>query len=650
MSVIAGIVRFSGDPVRGEDLALSAARLALPGVGAAATWLQGGVGLLVRQRVVTPEDLAERQPWVGAGGRLVLIYDGRLDNRPEVVASLGLSLGPGEVMPDGLLLMKAFERWEKDAFQRIIGDFALALWDTAQHRLLLATDHMGLRPLYYHHGRQFVAFATTFPALLALPGVPRQINELKVADHLILNAKHPVETFYKGVLRVPMASYALFNENGVGMTRYWQLDPTRRIRLASDNDYIEAGRELLDRAVACRLRALKPVAATMSGGLDSSSVASTAARLLTPQTLQVVTCVTHPGVKPGPVKPDRYVDETPYVTAIAAMHSNMVLSLTSSASPHVYETDPTPFFDKAGIPTRSMANLGWFFPAYQKVLDAGSTALLGGEMGNAVWSWDGLRGLCNLARRGQWITLARELSYLNQQQAGSGYKELRRNVLGPLVPFRLRQFLRKIRNQPEGFWHPHSGISPGFAKEHVLLERCRQTGFDPSLAGSSDGQGVRLHMISTLAHQNDIRSAIRSVTGIEMRSPLLDIRLAEYCLAVPHNQYLRKGITRRFTRQIVADRLPDAVIHNNRAGMQNPEWFSRVTMLRQKMIADIERFKSSHLASSLLDLPRLWTLLEQWPKDAAVAHQLEHSYRYLLPRAIHAGCFLLWAERGGIVK
>ena len=204
---------------------MSAARLALPGVGAAATWLQGGVGLLVRQRVVTPEDLAERQPWVGAGGRLVLIYDGRLDNRPEVVASLGLSLGPGEVMPDGLLLMKAFERWEKDAFQRIIGDFALALWDTAQHRLLLATDHMGLRPLYYHHGRQFVAFATTFPALLALPGVPRQINELKVADHLILNAKHPVETFYKGVLRVPMASYALFNENGVGMTRYWQLGP-----------------------------------------------------------------------------------------------------------------------------------------------------------------------------------------------------------------------------------------------------------------------------------------------------------------------------------------------------------------------------------------------------------------------------------------
>ena len=101
----------------------------------------------------------------------------------------------------------------------------------------------------------------------------------------------------------------------------------------------------------------------MSGGLDSSSVASTAARLLTPQTLQVVTCVTHPGVKPGPVKPDRYVDETPYVTAIAAMHSNMVLSLTSSASPHVYETDPTPSLIRREYPHEAWPIwVGFFLP------------------------------------------------------------------------------------------------------------------------------------------------------------------------------------------------------------------------------------------------------------------------------------------------
>ncbi len=524
MSVIAGIVRFSGEPVRGEELGPAAARLALPGVGEAVTWLQGGVGLLVRQRVVTPEDLAERQPWVGAGGRLVLIYDGRLDNRPEVVASLGLSLGPGEVMPDGLLLMKAFERWEKDAFQRIIGDFALALWDTAQRRLLLATDHMGLRPLYYHHGRQFVAFATTFPALLALPGVPRQIDELGVADFLILNTNHPVETFYRGVRRVPMTSYALFDERGMRVTRYWQLDSTRRVRLTTDDDYVEAGRELLDRAVACRLRALKPVACTMSGGLDSSAVASTAARLLAPQPLQVVTAVPHPGAKLPPVGPHSYPDESPYVTAITNMHPNMALSLTSSPSPHWIEMDPTSFFDRAGLPARNITNIGWFFPAFQKALDVGSTVLLGGDAGNAVWSWNGLRGLCDLARRGQWIALVRELNYLNQHQF-SWYKVLYRQVLEPLIPSELIKLFRKARNKRGEFWHSYSGINPAFAKKNKLVERCRQSNFDPLYRGPADGQELRLHMFASNAHASDIRSAIQSVTGIERRS----LPYPEYC-------------------------------------------------------------------------------------------------------------------------
>ncbi len=642
MSVIAGIVRFSGEPVRGEELGLAAARLALPGVGDAVTWLQGGVGLLVRQQVVTPEDLAERQPWVGAGGRLVLIYDGRLDNRSEVIAALGLSLYPGEVTPDGALLMKAFERWGKEAFQRIIGDFALALWDTAQCCLLLATDHMGRRPLYYYHGQQFVAFATTFPALLALPKVPRQIDELGVADFLILNTKHPVETFYKGVRRIPMASYALFNKNGVGITRYWQLDPTRRIRLASDNDYIEAGRELLDRAVACRLRALKPVAATMSGGLDSSAVASTAARLLSSQPLQVVTAVPHSGAELPPVRRGSYQDETPYVTAIADVHSNMALSLTSSPTPHWIEMNPTSFFDVAGLPARNITNIGWLFPATQKVLDVGSTVLLGGEMGNATWSWDGLRGLCDMARRGQWIAIVRELNYLNRQQF-SWYGVLYRHLLEPLIPTKLVKLLWMAKNKREEFWRSYSGINPAFAKENNLVERCRQANIDPLHRGPASGQDFRLYMISTIVHGNDIRSAMRSLTGIERRCPLLDIRLMEFCLAVPHDQYLRNGVTRRLTRRIVADRLPGMVVHNNRHGMQNPEWFSRVTMMRSEMALEVERLKSSPMATRLLDLPRMEILLKHWPKDAA--SPLSHaSYHLLLPRAIHIGRFLCWAE------
>ncbi|HXU94723.1 MAG TPA: hypothetical protein VFP33_13815, partial [Gallionella sp.] len=161
MSVIAGLIRFDGMPAHVEELALAAGRLNSPGLGEPAYWAEGGAALLIRQRIVTREDLAERQPLGGGGGKRVLVYDGRLDNREEIAAALGVRLN-GETVPDGHLLLAALERWGEQALPRLIGDFALALWDKENRKLLLARDQMGRRTLYYHHGGNFVAFATTY--------------------------------------------------------------------------------------------------------------------------------------------------------------------------------------------------------------------------------------------------------------------------------------------------------------------------------------------------------------------------------------------------------------------------------------------------------------------------------------------------------
>ncbi|MBS4052672.1 MAG: hypothetical protein KGZ69_15950, partial [Methylomonas sp.] len=219
MSVIAGVVRFSGAPLQAADLEAAAGRMAEPGMAEAVRWIENGAGLLVRQRHITHEDYFERQPWIGGGGRLVLIHDGRLDNRDEIASALGISLR-GEVA-DGRLLLAALETWGTAALPRLIGDFALALWDTLNRRLILARDQLGRRTLYYHQGDGFVAFATHYRALLALPGVPRAVDELGMADFLILNVRHPVETIYRGVRRVPAATIAHFDAGGPRFERYW---------------------------------------------------------------------------------------------------------------------------------------------------------------------------------------------------------------------------------------------------------------------------------------------------------------------------------------------------------------------------------------------------------------------------------------------
>jgi asparagine synthase (glutamine-hydrolysing) len=634
MSVIAGIIRFSGAPVSADDLALAAARLAAPGVGEAVHWFEGSVGLVVRQRVITKEDIFERQPWTN--GRQVMVYDGRLDNREEVAAALGISL-KGDTVPDGRLIFSALERWGQDAFPKFIGDLALALWDTQNRRLILARDQLGRRTIYYHHGKDYIAFATTYPALLALPGVPRKIDELGVADFLVLNMKHPVNTLYEEVRRVPKAACAVFDRNGLRINTYWDPAPTRQIRFSSDGEYVEAMREQLEQAVACRLRAKNAVAAEMSGGLDSSAVASTAARLLMPDRLLTVTSVPPEGMKLSPSSPVWYVDERPYVKAIAQMHPSMDLVLASSDKPHWIETDPTPFFEANGIPSRNVSNMGWFSPGYDAAINAGSNVLLTGGGGNPAWSWDGLRLLGNYFWRGNWIRLAQELALVGRNRPyGMDWKALLRSeVLAPLQPPALKKWRVRIRNAGAEPWTAYSGINPDFARELNLYQRTNKAKHD--FTGPQDALGLRLEMVNRTEHGPDINTATRALTGLEIRTPLWDIRLLEFCLSIPDNQFLRDGVTRRLTRLALADRLPQSVLDNYLIGAQNPEIFARIEAMRGGMLEEIESLRHVPLAARCLDLPRLKKIVQEWPLD-------NRQVPLLLPRALDMGRFLRWAE------
>lgn len=637
MSVIAGIVRFSGSPVSTADLASAAARLKAPGVGEPAFWVSDRAGFLVRQRIVTNEDMAERQPWTN--GRQVMVYDGRLDNREEVAEALGLVIKGSEIIADGQLIFAALERWGQDAFAKFIGDFAVALWDIQNRRLLLARDQRGRRTLYYHHGKDFVAFATTYPALLALPGVPRKIDELGVADFLVLNMKHPVNTLYEGVRRVPKAGSAVFGANGSRISTYWDPAPKRQIRLASDGEYIEAMREQLDRAVSCRLRAKGGIASAMSGGLDSSAVAATAAKLLAPDRLLAVTSVPPEGMKLSPLSSAWYVEERPYVKAIAAMHPNMELVLASSDRPHWTETNPDPFFAVSGIPMRNISNIGWLLPGYDAVINVGGNVLLLGEGGNFAWSWDGLRLLSNYFRRGNWIRLARELALTDRNRPyGMNWKAiLRSEVLSPLEPRRLNRWRKRLCENGSEPWTYSSAINPAFAREVNLFRRLAETKLD--FAGLPNAQRFRLEKISRPEHGADIATAMRAMNGLETRTPLWDIRLLEFCLSIPDDQFLRNGETRRLPRLALADRLPRAVLDNYLIGAQNPEIFHRIAAIRPGLMEEIESLERVPLAARCLDLSRLKKIVRDWPMDNI-------QMPTLLSRTLNVGRWLRWAEKG----
>jgi asparagine synthase (glutamine-hydrolysing) len=279
MTALAGLWRFDGRPDAADGCARMLAAQELYGLHAGAQWSEGGgVALGRRLMRVLPEDAFDRQPLIGGDGRHVLIADIRLDNRDELIETLQIATAQASSLCDAAILLAAIERWDESCLEHLVGDYAFALWDGPRQRLLLARDPLGQRPLHYHRGNGFFAFASMPKGLHALPELPYALNEERIAEFLVLMPEAGTQSFFHGIERVEPGHVVTVTPSSLAARRHWQ-PSRRRIVLRRPEDYSEALRDLLDEAVRCRLRGAKDVGAHLSGGFDSAAVASTAARL-----------------------------------------------------------------------------------------------------------------------------------------------------------------------------------------------------------------------------------------------------------------------------------------------------------------------------------------------------------------------------------
>jgi len=208
-------------------------------------------------------------------GNLVLTADACIDNRDELIVTivtLGLADRPPAEIADSQLILAAYEKWGEYCPEKLLGDFAFAIWDERKQVLFCARDHFGVKPFCYHQSEQFFVFASEIKALLCLPGVPCQLNEARVADYLEVLFEDKAMTFYQHILRLPPGHSITVGREETRLRSYWSLDPERELRLGSDEEYAEAMR--------CRLRSAFPIGSMLSGGLDSSSITCVARKLL----------------------------------------------------------------------------------------------------------------------------------------------------------------------------------------------------------------------------------------------------------------------------------------------------------------------------------------------------------------------------------
>lgn len=291
MSGIAGLLRLDGAPVDAEVLRRMADALASRGPDGGGSHTGGPIGLAVSLLHTTAESAGETQP-ATLDGRVWVAADARIDAREELARALrGAGRHPDLARPDAELVLHAYAAWGTACVERLLGDFALALWDAPRRRLLLARDRFGIKPLYHARAGEALVFGNTLAALLRHPGVPAHPDEATIGDFLALGLNlRPEATSHAAIRALPPACRLVAEDGRMRVDRYWEPPLEGELRLRRPEEYAEAFRETLREAVADRLR-MPRATVLLSGGRDSTAIAATARGVLGAEALTAHTLV-----------------------------------------------------------------------------------------------------------------------------------------------------------------------------------------------------------------------------------------------------------------------------------------------------------------------------------------------------------------------
>jgi asparagine synthase (glutamine-hydrolysing) len=269
MSAQAGIFYFDGRPIEPDVPKRLDAQLAEFGPDGSGQHLAPGLVMVYRALHVTPEDHLERQPYVSERGN-VMTWDGRLDNRGDLLLQLQRDLRDDTT--DVALAMAAYERWGSEAFSRLVGDWSVAIFDTMRRSLVLASDFMGVRPLYYWRSDRMLAWSSSLAVLVRLSGRWSDVDSHFVLGQLV-GVPEPDLTPYHDIASLsPAHAFVQHASGDASKRRFWRCG-LARIDYAHHSQYVEHFQYFFKQAVGARLRAAGPVWCEVSGGLDSSSVA-----------------------------------------------------------------------------------------------------------------------------------------------------------------------------------------------------------------------------------------------------------------------------------------------------------------------------------------------------------------------------------------
>jgi len=592
-----------------------------------------GIGLGHRRLAVIDLSSAGKQPMASDDQAAMIAYNGEVYNFQALRKTLTQQGRRFQTDTDTEVIVNAYGEWGVNCLERLTGMFAIALWDRAKKRLLLARDRMGIKPLYYYFDGQTLLFASELKALMTFSAFRRDIDEDALPLFLHYQYIPAPKSIFKNTYKLPPGSFAVFDGHQLTIDRYWHHPAiTSSTKTVRTDDAVEQLNHLLTRCVADRLISDAPLGALLSGGIDSSMVVALMQKISAAPVQTFSIGFREPGY-----------DEAPWAAQVArhlgTRHTELYASPADVLNliPRLPEIYDEPFADASAIPTLLVSRL-----ARSKV-----TVALSGDGGDELFCgyvrYQSTAAMADVFKKAPLRVrrnLARLLSYLPSQWIANGYQPWCRflpqrfqvanfsDKWEKLIRILDKNSLQEIYRMTISLWSD--------PELHHLINRQRPAGIYENCFEQSKTWPTLARMMYTDqrtylpdALLTKVDRASMSV-ALEVRVPLLDHRIVEFSATLPEHLKYWNGTGKRLLQKLLARYVPRHLFERPKMGFGVPldrwlrhelkdlltDYLSYDRLKREGVFnpSAVERKIKAHVTGRSNEQYRLWTLLmwEMW--------------------------------------
>lgn len=594
MSGIVGMYQLNGRPANTELLKQMLGLLAHRGPDAVGNWHDDAIALGHCMLYTTPESLLDMQPLQDKVGDAVITFDGRIDNRAELrelLLSKGIAVQTGS---DTEIVLMSYRCWGEGCTEKILGDFAFAIWDGRKRLLFCARDPMGVKPFYYYFDGKKFLFCSEIQPLFKDTAIGIEPNQPLVKQYMKGDFFDRTATLYRDIYKIPSAHYMVVDGSGnIRTKRYWDFCPKTPIRYKTTREYTDHFLDLFQEAVKCRLRAIGPVGTLLSGGLDSSSVVCTG-KLLAGKGLdsagKLETFSAVSNTLTSPVAGE-FFDERDYIQSVLRM----------------YDLESNYFFYEDQKPVGIMETSRYYRDVFYSPAFSFLTPILEGASRKGIRVLlDGLGGDDILGSEPE-LYLYRYADLIKQLKITELLHDLGLalkyypflKVIGLFLKFGIYPLIGSLpktllRLRPQLSRYESAITEPRFFS--IFQERIYQY----LIQGWNTNAAIEDH------------DRFCSYHTIEPRYPFLDIRLVNFVLAVPPEQLSRKYQTKLILRRAMKGILPEMVRRRTTKGSFFPVVNREIKVVRKE---EVYQLLESPTLSEGVDWPYIRRIFAKYCED-----------------------------------